>query len=63
MNKSRRNKKSFDFYTKEELRKKIEPECTAKFGIVENAEEILLYDNIPYVKITLMANKLEEIDF
>lgn len=54
---SRRNKRSFEYYTNPTMRKFIEPECNCKFTVIKPAQEILMYGTVPVVKITLMALK------
>jgi len=54
---SKWNMRSFRYYTEPQIRKYIEPECNCKFTLLKEPQEILMHDNLPYVKVTLMAEK------
>jgi predicted SAM-dependent methyltransferase len=51
------NERSFRYYTERTMRRYIQPECTCMFNVIKPAETVLKFDNVPCVKITLMAEK------
>jgi len=50
------NKRSFRYYTEASTRRYIEPECFCRFQVVK-LENVMLYDDLPYVQAHLLAVK------
>jgi glycosyltransferase involved in cell wall biosynthesis len=50
------NKRSFRYYTEASTRKYIEPECHCRFQVIK-LENVMMYDDVPYVQAHLLAIK------